>query len=257
MSNATIQAQYVVGGITGRSESDSVITECYNSGSILSMGNVADEETSGAPLVSPTGGIAGNSQGTITRCVNQGNIEALYRVVGGIAGRNNNGTVSYCCNLGKVSGELVVGGIVGNNRGSVMYVYNRAEEIKTIIGGGCDLGGIVGNQNTTNNAYVKYAYNTAKITSKNGLGGIIGNVVVGTIDRTYNLGTLNTVATTGDVGQIAGGKYNVSAITNSSKTTENEMKGWSQATITTNLGQFVKTENDLPILNITVRGITF
>lgn len=256
MSNATIQAKYVVGGMTGRSESTGMITECYNLGSIISTGSVADGESSGAPLISPTGGIVGNSHGTITRCVNSGTITALKRVVGGIAGRNNEGTVSYCCNLGNVTGEMVVGGIAGNNRGSIMYVYNRAEEIKITVGGGCDVGGIAGNQNTNNNAYVKYAYNTAKVTAKNGLGGIAGNFVIGKIDRTYNLGILNTTATT-DVGQIAGGKYNVSAITNSSGTTESEMKGWSQATISTNLGQFVKKENSLPILNITVRDITF
>ncbi len=255
MSNATIQAKYVVGGMTGRSESTGMITECYNLGSIISTGSVADGESSGAPLISPTGGIAGNSHGTVTRCINQGMITASQRVIGGILGRNY-GTVSYCCNFGNVTGELAVGGIVGNNRGSIMYVYNRAEEIKKTVVGGCDVGGIAGNQNTNNNSYVKYAYNTAKITSKNGLGGIVGNFYLGTINRTYNVGILNTTATT-DVGQIAGYKYNVSAITNSSKTTENEMKGWSQATITTNLGQFVKKENSLPILNITVRDITF
>lgn len=174
MSNATIQAKYTVGGIAGRSERTSIITECYNLGSIISTGSVADEETSGLPLISSTGGIVGNSHGTITRCVNSGTITASKRVVGGIAGRNNEGTISYCCNFGNVTGELVVGGIVGNNRGSIMYVCNRAEEIKITVGGGCDVGGIAGNQNTNSNAHVKYAYNTAKITAKNGLGGIVG-----------------------------------------------------------------------------------
>lgn len=249
MSNATIQAKYTVGGIVGRN--DNVITECCNLGGVTSTSSPPED-----PSASLTGGIVGHSLGTVTRSVNQGTIKASERVVGGIAGRNNEGTVSYCCNFGNVTGELVVGGIVGNNRGSIMYVYNRAEEIKITVGGGCDVGGIAGNQNTNNNSYVKYAYNTAKVTAKNGLGGIVGNFHLGTINRTYNLGILNTTATT-DVGQIAGGKYNVSAITNSSGTTESEMKGWSQATISTNLGQFVKKENSLPILNITIRDITF
>lgn len=249
MSNATIQAKYTVGGIVGRN--DNVITECCNLGGVTSTSSPPED-----PSASLTGGIVGNSLGTVTRSVNQGTIKASERVVGGIAGRNNEGTVSYCCNLGNVTGEMVVGGIAGNNRGSIIYVYNKSEEIKSTIIDNGNVGGIAGNQNTNNNSYVKYAYNTSKITGKIVLGGIVGNFYLGTINRTYNLGILNTTETT-YVGQIAGSKYNVSAITNSSGTTESEMKGWSQATISTNLGQFVKKENSLPILNITVRDITF
>lgn len=251
MSNATIQAKYTVGGIAGRSDNE-IITECCNLGAVMSTDGPPEE-----PLAAVTGGIVGNCLGTVTRCINQGTITASLNAVGGIAGRNS-GTISYCCNSGNVIGEGAAGGIIGNNRGSIIYVYNKAEEIKIISTTESGVGGIAGNQNTNSNAYIKYAYNynTSKITGKTALGGIVGNLYRGTIDKTYNMGVLNTNQTS-NVGQIAGAKYNVSAITNSSKLTESEMKEWNQSTITTNLGQFVKKENSLPILNITVRGITF
>lgn len=75
-------------------------------------------------------------------------------------------------------------------------------------------------------------------------GGIIGAYQTGSVDHAYQIGTLNIV-------------HAGLTPTNSKNVTETEMKGWSQATISTNLGQFVKKENSLPILNITVRDITF
>lgn len=143
---------------------------------------------------------------------------------------------------------------MGNNRGYVSYVYNKAQ-IKNLITENA-IGGIAGTQAVNNNSYIRYAYNSGKIIGYEPLGGIVGNLKQGTVSNTYNVGILDTTQTV-SVGQIAGHINDSSAITNSSGTTESAMKGWSQATITTNLGQFVKKENSLPILNITVRGITF
>ncbi len=77
-------------------------------------------------------------------------------------------------------------------------------------------------------------------------GGIIGSFQTGSIDHTYNIGTLNLV-----------NNANSLSPTNSKEVTETEMKGWDQSTINTNLQNFVKKENSLPILNITVRNVTF
>lgn len=76
------------------------------------------------------------------------------------------------------------------------------------------------------------------------------------MNKIYNMGGLETPSTT-DVGKIAGYKYDASAIGTRQALTEAEMIAWTQETITTNLNQFVKKENSLPILNVTVRGITF
>lgn len=61
-----------------------------------------------------TGGIAGYSDGLITRCTNYGRIgyEHTGYNIGGIAGRQS-GIVSFCINDGTVYGRKDVGGIVG------------------------------------------------------------------------------------------------------------------------------------------------
>ncbi len=61
-----------------------------------------------------TGGIAGFSDGTITRCTNSGTVgyEHTGYNIGGIAGRQS-GVVSLCTNNGTVYGRKDIGGIVG------------------------------------------------------------------------------------------------------------------------------------------------
>ena len=164
------------------------------------------------------------------------------------------GSVSYCCNLGNVTGKSINAGIVGNNRKHVSYVYNKAQ-IKILITENA-AGGIAGTQAVDSSSYIRYAYNSGKIVGYSPIGGIVGSLKQGIVSNTYNMGILDTTETI-SVGQIGGHINDSTAITNSKGTTESEMKGWSQATITTNLGQFVKKENSLPILNITIRDITF
>lgn len=253
MSNASIEGAYLIGGIVGENSSNSTIIDCGNLGNILSIGAIADEEFDGKTLVSLTGGITGRNYSITSRCINKGTVVAENKTNGGITGRNF-GTVSYCCNLGNVKGESVIGGIVGNNRGNIIYVYNRAQEIKALATDG-QAGGIAGNQSATTNSYIQYSYNTAKVNGYvNNTGGIIGGIGIGTLNHLYNAGAINNSTS---VGMIYGTTYSSSAVINSSEITESAMKGWNQETITTNLGKFVKKDNDLPILNITVRGITF
>ncbi len=165
--------------------------------------------------------------------------------------------MSYCCNKGNVTGEHVNGGIVGNNRGKIQYVYNIANQIKStrMESGGGNAGGIAGNNNPPEyEISIQYAYNTSKIVANDYSGGIVGGFYAGTVDYTYNMGKFDTV-TNKAVGEIKGdGKLTP---TNSKPVTETEMKGWNQDTINTNLQNFIKKENSLPILNITVRNVTF
>ena len=83
------------------------------------------------------------------------------------------------------------------------------------------------------------------------MGGIT-NLEIGTVSNTFNIGKLEGSSNIGIITPI-----NISSVSNSWGTTEDDMISWTQDTINTNLGTFVKKENSLPILNITVRGITF
>lgn len=141
---------------------------------------------------------------------------------------------------------------------NITHVYNVANEISSTGSDGRNVGGIVGRQDNGNTAYAytKYAYNTAKIIGNRNVGGIAGSIWTGTMNNTFNIGEI-AATSTNNVGQIAGKKYNTTAITNSNSVSRETMIGWSQETITTKLKNFVKKTNALPILDMTVRNITF
>ena len=85
------------------------------------------------------------------------------------------------------------------------------------------------------------------------MGGIVGTLNIGIVDKTYNVGELS--ATT-NVAQIKGFKTDNSSVTNSGGITQAEMIGWSQSEINSKLGSFTKKTNSLPILNIRIGNIT-
>jgi len=239
---ANTQGECKVGGIAGNNTVGATISNCCNLGTVNSTGKQGDHAS--------TGGIVGYNEGTVQKCINQSEVKAKYRTVGGIVG--DNGTIS--------SESIAVGGIAGRNYKTIEYVYNIAEQIKAgyVSDGFSNVGGICGAQPLSEGTeiFTRYAYSTAKIIGKQRVGGIIGSMGVGSVANTYNIGILDTTETT-YVGNIAGWIYSTSAITSSPDTTQSEMIGWNQTTITQNLNKFVKKENGLPILGITVRGITF
>ena len=132
ISNCTIRGlvsgYYMTGGIAGLNHG--AVTYCKNysginndskwveeddemgSGLLLDLGD-PDAEVDFYSGVD-TGGIAGYSDGTLTRCTNYGQIgyEHTGYNIGGIVGRHA-GVTSLCTNEGQVYGRKDVGGIVG------------------------------------------------------------------------------------------------------------------------------------------------
>ncbi len=123
-----VTGYYSTGGIVGKNHgilSADINRACINNdsewveeddemgvGLFLSI-NVSESDTELFSGVD-TGGIAGFSDGLITRCTNYGKVgyEHTGYNIGGIAGRQS-GVVSYCTNSGTVYGRKDVGGVVG------------------------------------------------------------------------------------------------------------------------------------------------
>lgn len=124
--------------------------------------------------------------------------------VGGIAGRNNGGTIVNCYNSSTVIGEdgvSNVGGIVGANLGKVYNVYSMS----TVKSGqnSVRIGGICGNLNASN-AVLKYgyAYSNCQITANNEtasidigkapnyVGFLVGSIVTGNQSNSSTVSTL-------------------------------------------------------------------
>ena len=97
--------------------------------------------------------------------------------VGGVAGKNYGGKVTCCYNTGDVSGNNVVGGIVGQNvvKGSVSNCYNTGSV--TATDDSACAGGLVGH--IAGGTSVSNCYNTGSVTAPGkytDFGGIIGRV---------------------------------------------------------------------------------
>lgn len=139
VNTANVLGLEATGGIVGFNEG--IAEGCENRGQVNSSEHGADEDEgktpqpSGIPLdgkildaekVYHTGGIAGNSTGTIRRCTNKAVIgypHSGYNT-GGIAGIQN-GYITECSNTGEIRGRKDTGGIVGQFE---PYVRMRYEE---------------------------------------------------------------------------------------------------------------------------------
>lgn len=128
-------SEYCVGGIVGYCHVG-YITDCINEADVLCTGT----NTNGT---SSAGGIAGIMNGSATRCMNYGTVNAIGNGVGGICGRCNTPNevsldgnllfvyphaIADCGNVGEVYGNSMAGGIVGvcEAKASISNSWNSA-----------------------------------------------------------------------------------------------------------------------------------
>ena len=141
-STATVCGDSYIGGICGRSRSNSIIENCYNAGYIYGA-------------TRSIGGICGNNYSTIENCYNVGNVNGKF-YVGGIVGESSGlGDTIWikdCYNRGNVIGDTEkiggIGGCIGSSL--VENCYSQAT-----VSGNTNVGGICGNSNKVDfqNAY--------------------------------------------------------------------------------------------------------
>lgn len=103
-----------VGGIVGAFWNYPVMRNCSNSGAISSIGPY------------PAGGIAGESEGTISYCFNSGPVSSAGNNAGGIVGSNDltSSAIISCYNTGNISSGSCSGGIAGYQKGTAQNCYN-------------------------------------------------------------------------------------------------------------------------------------
>ena len=141
-------------------------------------------------------GLFGNSGGD-SIIANLGVAESyIYgnKYVGGVVG-NNDGTVTNCYNTGNVNGNEHVGGVVGDNDGTVINCYNTGS-----VNGNKDVGGVNGDNGGT----VTDCYNSGNVNGESWVGGVAG--YARNITDCYNIGSV--VAGGNYVGGVVG--YNIS-----------------------------------------------
>ena len=123
-----------VGGIAGW-HSGGTITDCHSSATVKGIAFI--------------GGIAGQSNASITACYSTGSVTATinsynYSYAGGVVGMNNNGAIlTACYATGNVEGEgISVGGVVGDNEYCTVTACYHATG--SVIGASGSVGGVAG-----------------------------------------------------------------------------------------------------------------
>ncbi len=136
------------------------------------------------------GGVVGYNSGDLLDVIANVTVNAgnAYNV-GGIAGFNmgtesqeagSQGHITRCANLGNVTGYQIVGGIVGENAGTIRYSYNTATVLGNNTSSKNGVGGIAGRAGNNNTATeistIQYCYNTGSVGSsgQKWVGGIAG-----------------------------------------------------------------------------------
>ncbi|TNC09919.1 filamentous hemagglutinin N-terminal domain-containing protein, partial [Methylobacterium terricola] len=84
---------------------------------------------------------------------------------------------------GSVTGRYYVGGLIGQNAGTVSQAYATASVTSTFS----DAGGLVGG----NNGILRQSYATGSVNGVDSTGGLVGSNVSGTIDRAYATGSVS------------------------------------------------------------------
>lgn len=193
VENFEVSGTSQVGAIIGREDSVN--------GRVIGCTTVNGSVVGNAGAVA---GIAGQSKGGFSRCVNEANVSCTVEGknnVGGILGYGASAlTVSECSNSGTIVGSgQATGGVVGkidNKGGLVQNCFNTG----SVSGGQAGAGGIEG----VALSKIDACYNTGSVTcSAANVGGIAGSVIRGTVSRCFSKGKIKgTYAVGGLVGYL-------------------------------------------------------
>lgn len=166
--------------------------------------------------------------GTVKNLTVKGEIDGTNAgvVVGGIAGRNDGGTISNCTSIVDITGSVDsnVGGIVGSGESGTIENCCNTGSINVTGSVDSNVGGIVGlagNPNGRVTVTVENCENTGNVTVKgnaDGTGGIVGGADSGTVSNCRNSGSIdgNESITGGIVGDNYGAIFrcnNTGAVT--------------------------------------------
>ena len=158
-SHADVQGYGTIGGLVGGQYEESIIKDSYATGAVTGGDN------------------------------------SIY--VGGLVGGNDNAHIENSYATGKVQGDEIIGGLVGdNNHGATI---DRSYATGSVTGSN-NVGGLVGNHYY--DALIKNAYATGAVTGDKNVGGLVGENLSAKIENTYALGKVTgTTAVGGLVGK--------------------------------------------------------
>lgn len=170
--NGTVYGWKYAGGFIGKNEPGGSLSYCHSAATVTGR----DEYT---------GGLIGFNEATLSNCSSNGSVTNGARFLGGLIGENRN-DIEYCHSEVNVSGKnAFTGGLIGlNDAGKVIGCYSLGD-----VTGGFNTGGLIGeNRGTVINSY--YSINGTKINGMNMVttyGIYIGQFLDWMVDRSISI----------------------------------------------------------------------
>ena len=205
MNSGSVSGTEDVGGLIGRGNNTTTITNSMNSGSVsgtedvggligyggnntitnsMNSGSVSGSVSGTSNLV---GGLIGNgSINTITNSMNSGSVSGT-RDVGGLIGNGSNNTITNSMNSGSVSGTSRVGGLIGSGQNTI--TITNSMNSGSVSGTSSNVGGLIGLGQTT--ITITNSMNSGSVSGTQYVGGLIGNGNKTTITNSMNSGSVS------------------------------------------------------------------
>ncbi len=137
------------------------------------------------------GGLAGASEGSITRCYANASVSCT-KYGGGLAA-DNRGTLEECHASGEVAADSFAGGLVAENNGTIAACYATGDIVT-----GANAGGLAAYNGISDS--IESSYATGDVSGSNGVGGLVGENS-GIISCSYATGPVDGL---NDVGGLIG-----------------------------------------------------
>jgi len=185
--SGTIDNCYTTGNVVGDSETGGLVG--YNAGNINNSYSSVIITVGGSDDNSEVGGLVGytSSSSEINNSYATGDVNAVDEV-GGLVG-DNKGTVFNCYATGNVNASKEeVGGLIGINYGSVLECYSTG----AVKSNRYQVGGLIGDHSGT----VEKCYAIGGVTGDDQVGGLIGQNV-GMVNNSYARGSVHATSNRG------------------------------------------------------------
>ena len=249
---ALVRGYSTVGGLVG--ENFGPISDSHARGSVQGLsesgglvgwnnGSITDSSASGDVVEPPFstgltfGGLVGlndgvNSEGAVIRSSATGDVTSSGNTVGGLVGRNVEGTITESVASGAVTGPSQVGGLVGHDRGvssGDSIVASRASG--NVTGSGESVGGLVGWAAGT----IRASYATGAVSGAESVGGLAG-LLQGAVITSYASGDVS------GSGDAVGGLVGFSSAQDASSAASSVLASYATGSVSggaTNLGGLI------------------
>jgi len=168
-----------IGGLVGKNLGGN-ISNCFSNGIVNGKSYV--------------GGLVGRNEGNITTSCSTSTVTGNQSNIGGLVGFNGYvGNIAASYSTGTIIGDEDVGGLVGDNRGSITTCYSN----RVVKGNRRDVGGLVG----YNSGIIATSYSSGMVRGNRNVGGLVGRVGSGsTLHCVWDMEISGLSASAGGVG---------------------------------------------------------